>query len=69
MDFHWEDGFTLHVAIEDGAAVIRANAQGLVSLANHLLALSRESAGSHFHLDPHNALEDGSAELIAEKTE
>lgn len=69
MDFKWEDGFTLHVAVEDGTAVIRGNAQGLASLADHLLSLSRESAGSHFHLDAYNALEEGSAELIAEKTE
>ena len=69
MDFKWEDGFTLRVAVEDGTAVIRGNTEGLVSLANHLLALSGESTGSHFHLDTYNALEEGSAELIAEKTE
>lgn len=69
MDFEWKEGYALRVAVDGGGAVISANKEGLVSLANHLLALSREPAGSHFHLDAYNALEEGSAELIAEITE
>ncbi|MBR0112961.1 MAG: hypothetical protein IJM02_04355 [Clostridia bacterium] len=66
---NWENGFEISVDITDGAAVIRANREGLISLANHLTALAAEPAGSHFHLDGYNSLESGSAELIAEKCE
>lgn len=67
MDLVWEDSFVIDVRIIDGAAVIRANREGLLSLANHLKALSEEPAGSHVHLDWQNALEDGSTELILER--
>ena len=66
MDLHWENGFVIDVRTESGAAVIRANREGLLSLANHLKALAGEPAGSHIHLDQWNALEDGSVELILE---
>ncbi len=69
MDLHWEEGFQIDVRVETGAAVIRANRAGLLSLANHLRALSEAPAGSHIHLDQWNALEDGSAELILERIE
>ena len=69
MDLHWENGFVIDVRTESGAAVIRANREGLLSLANHLKALAGEPAGSHIHLDQWNALEDGSVELILERIE
>ena len=70
MDFTWEPGFEIRVSIQpDGATLISANCQGLVSLANNLLALSMEQPGGHFHLDEHNSLEDGSCELIIELIE
>ena len=67
MDLNWEEGFSIDVRIQNGAAVIRANREGLLSLANHLKALAEEPAGSHIHLDAFNSLEDGSAELILER--
>jgi hypothetical protein len=67
MDLNWEEGFQIDVRIENGTAVIRANREGLLSLANHLKALAEAPAGNHIHLDPWNALEDGSAELILER--
>ena len=67
MDLVWEEGFQIDVRTESGAAVIRANREGLLSLANHLKALAGEPAGSHIHLDQWNALEDGSVELILER--
>ena len=69
MDLHWENGFVIDVRTESGAAVIRANREGLLSLANHLRTLAEAPAGSHIHLDQGNALEDGSTELILERTE
>ncbi|MBR5640827.1 MAG: hypothetical protein IKW92_01695 [Firmicutes bacterium] len=70
MQFNWEDGFEISVRVEDdGSVVISANEEGLRSLADHLNALADEAAGDHFHLDEYNSLEEGSAELIVEKTE
>ncbi|MBQ1566135.1 MAG: hypothetical protein IIZ82_08430 [Clostridia bacterium] len=69
MDLVWEEGFQIDVRTESGAAVIRANREGLLSLANHMKTLAEEPAGSHIHLDPYNALENGSAELILERIE
>lgn len=66
MDFFWEPGFAISARIDGGQAVISANREGLVSLANHLLALAKEPAGAHIHLDEHNSLEDGSCELVIE---
>ena len=69
MEFKWEDGFTIATRIENGAIVISANAAGLRSLANHILALAEENVKSvHFHLDEFNSLEEQSLELIVEKT-
>ena len=69
MEFEWVDGFEIKVRIEDGAAVISANREGLLSLARHLESLAETEGKDHFHLDEHNSLEEGSSELIIEKTE
>lgn len=69
MDLVWEEGFQIDVRVGNGAAVIRANREGLMSLANHLKTLAEAPAGSHIHLDQRNALEDGSTELILERIE
>ena len=69
MDLKWEDGFTIKVDTEHGEVVIAANKEGLISLANHLMCLAKEAPGSHIHLDEHNSLEEGSAELILVRIE
>ena len=66
MELNWVDGFEISVRAESGAAVISANKEGLLSLANHLISLAEEPPGSHIHLDAYNSLEEGSAELILE---
>ena len=66
MELNWVDGFEINVRIENGAAVISANREGLLSLANHLRGLAKEPPGAHIHLDAYNSLEDGSSELIFE---
>ncbi len=66
MDLKWEDAFMINVRIENDAVVISANREGLLSLAGHFAALANEAPGSHIHLDEHNSLEEGSAELIVE---
>ena len=67
MIFNWVDGFEITVRIDNGTAVISANREGLISLANHLKSLAEEPSGSHIHLDVYNSLEEGSSELILEK--
>ena len=42
MELNWVDGFEINVRIENGAAVISANREGLLSLANHLRGLAEE---------------------------
>jgi hypothetical protein len=70
MEFKWVDGFAISVRVqEDGAVLISANREGLLSLASHLTALAGSDGQDHFHLDAYNSLEEGSAELIIEKTE
>ena len=68
MRMEWVDGFEIRVNIENGEAVISANKEGLLSLAKQLAALAEEDPGSHIHYDQYNSLEEGSAELIIEKT-
>lgn len=65
----WEEGYRISVRTEDGAAVISANREGLLSLSRHLAELAEGRSGDHSHLDRFNALEEDSAELIIEKTE
>ena len=69
MEFTREDGFAIRVRCERDAVIVSANREGLVSLARHLQTLADEPNQSHFHLDEHNSLEDGSCELIIEKVE
>lgn len=69
MEFNWENGFQIQTRVEDKAIIISANREGLLSLSNHLKALSEEKSGSHIHLDEHNSLEEASVELIIEKIE
>ena len=68
MNLIWEDGAEIRVAVAGGSAVISANREGLLSLAIHLMSLAEETPGSHIHYDDQNSLEDGSAELVIEKT-
>ena len=67
MDLNWVDGFRISADIDGDTARIVANTEGLISLANILLALAEENPGAHLHLDEYNSLEDGSVELVIEK--
>jgi hypothetical protein len=69
MTIDWVDGAEIRVSIETGEAVISANKEGLLSLAQQLTALAEEPAGSHIHYDGYSSLEEGSAGLIVEKRE
>ena len=63
----WVDGFEIAVKIENGAAIISANKEGLLSLAAQLTALAEGVPGDHIHYDEYNSLEEGTAEMIVER--
>ena len=69
MEFTWTDGYEISARTDGDQIVISANREGLLSLAENLKTLAEECPGTHFHLDEYNSLEDGSAELIVEKTD
>lgn len=69
MVLNWENDFQIKVSNENGTISIEANAEGLISLANHFLNLAQNSVptGTHIHFDKFNSLEDDSLELLIEK--
>lgn len=66
MELIWENNHEIRFHIEDGQAILSANADGLLSLAAHFSALAAESPGRHIHYDEYNAFEEGSDEFIVE---
>lgn len=71
VPLEWDKDFEIAVAVlEDGVIRIVANRAGLRSLARMLLTLSEDvvPSGTHVHLDEYNSLEQGSAELIVERS-
>ena len=69
MNIKWIDGYTISVKNGVDTVTISANKEGLLSLADQLIALANEESGAHIHYDEYNSLEDGSNELIIEKTQ
>jgi len=69
IQYNWVLGFEIEIKLINNALLIRANKEGLESLANHLLNLSQNNvpSGAHMHFDENNSLEEGSIELIIEK--
>ena len=69
MELKWEEGAEIRVRTGEGCVVISASRAGLLSLAEQFRALADEKAGAHIHYDVWNSLEDGSEELVVEKTD
>ena len=69
MKIEWVEDFKIKVIARNNEIVLSANREGLLSLAENLKLLAEEEGRSHFHLDEYNSLEEGSVELIVEKTE
>ncbi len=67
MEVEWLDGSEIKVRNENDVIVVSANREGMLSLAKQLMALAYGATGDHIHYDEHNALEEGSAEVIIEK--
>ena len=68
MIMGWIDGFEIRTAVKCNNNVISANREGLLSLAKHLTALADGEPGEHVHYDEFNSLEEGSTEIIIERT-
>ncbi len=69
MHMEWKEGFRISVNQHHQEVTVSANREGLLSLASQLRALAEGKPGDHIHYDAYNSLEEGSAELIIEKTE
>lgn len=69
LKLDWVNGFEIKSNVSEDGMVIKANKDGLLSLANHLanLAQSDVPIGTHIHMDSLNSLEDGSDDIIIEK--
>jgi hypothetical protein len=69
MNLEWVDGFVIKTEINKNEIVIKANKEGLLSLANHLQKMAQDEilSGYHIHLDDSNSLEDESVSLIIQK--
>lgn len=64
-----EDDHTVSTRFSYNEVVIKANHEGLISLARLFLTLAQPGTppGSHVHVDEGNLLEDGSIRLIVER--
>ena len=69
MKTEWIDSSVIRVKADKKEVTISANKEGLLSLAGQLMALAEGMPGDHIHYDEYNSLEEGSAEMIIEKTE
>ena len=68
VKIEWVDGSEIKAVAENGEIVISANREGMLSPAKHLTALADGIPGDHIHYDVNNSLEDGSTEMIIERT-
>ena len=69
LQLNWVPGYCLRIDAAGDEVTIRANAQGLRSLAQHLLTLADDGVplGVHAHLEPGLELDDDSVALIVDK--
>jgi hypothetical protein len=67
--FNWIKGYEVSTEINDEGINIKANKEGLESLAGILLALAGKQVPNnyHLHLDSYGSLEDGSVDLVIQK--
>lgn len=71
IHYKWIGDSYINISLEDeDTVVIKANKDGLLSLANHLLNLSQDSVPKYYHMhfdDINGGVEDGSLGIIIEK--
>ena len=69
MEIKWDEGAEISARVENGAMVVSGNKAGLLTLSHLIADLAECEAGEHVHLDEGNGLEDGSGELVVDKTD
>ena len=70
MNIEWIEGSEISVRISgDKEITVSANREGLLSLAGQLKTLAEGKPGDHIHYDEYNSLEEGSSQMLIEKTE
>ncbi|ALO91266.1 hypothetical protein SHL15_0050 [Streptomyces hygroscopicus subsp. limoneus] len=68
LRFAWDEGFEIEMRVTGTEVTIKANPEGLVSLARHLLTLAQDgvNAGAHVHLTADQEIES-EHDLILER--
>ena len=66
----WDDGHEIWSLNDSGRLYLKANREGLITLARLLLTLAQDDVplGSHVHLDFEAGLEEGSAPITLERS-
>ncbi|MBT2443326.1 hypothetical protein J7E93_25170 [Streptomyces sp. ISL-36] len=69
--FEWDEDARIEVRALGREVVIEANAAGLGTLAGQLLALAGDGVpdGAHLHLENGNGVEEGSVDLVLERSD
>ena len=69
MNIEWIEGSKISVRISGEKEItVSANREGLLSLAGQLKTLAEGIPGDHIHYDEYSSLEEGSVEMIIERT-
>ena len=70
MKLDWIRGYVIKVEMDkNDSVIIRANTEGLLSLADHLKKIAAMHEGFHLYLDQTNSLENQSIGLTIVKIE
>ena len=77
IQYHWVGNSQISISFDEDTVVIKANKDGLLSLANHLLNLSQDSVPKNYHIhfddlnvhfdDLNGGVERGSFGVVIEK--
>ena len=69
MKLDWIPGYVIKTEIYKDSVIIKANREGLLSLADHLKKIADLHEGYHLYLDETNSLENQSIGLTIVKIE
>ncbi|HEX3081219.1 MAG TPA: hypothetical protein VHQ04_12175 [Puia sp.] len=69
MKLDWIPGYVIKTEIYKDSVIIKANTEGLLSLADHLKKIAGMHEGFHLFLDETNSLENQSIGLTIVKIE
>ena len=69
MKLDWIRGYVIKVEMDKDSVIIKANTEGLLSLADHFKKIAGMHEGFHLYLDQTNSLENQSIGLTIVKIE